>query len=709
MKRYYTLLFLALPLFSLAQVKEIAFAELTPGSGMYFGAEMTTTTITVTVQGPADRFLAFGFGTGMGTGNDAIIWSTLGTGAAPLQLRDHRMIGSGNEPSVDAQQDWSVISNNVVGANRTIVASRALSTGDANDVTFNFAATTQNLFWAKGPSASNQLQYHGGNRASGIVRNWVLADIIPPTVNSFSPADNANQVSLTANLLINFNENVQFGAGSITLYDESNNVVQTVSSGSPGLSISGSTVLFNPSANFVQNMDYYVHVDPTAITDMEGNAFAGFTDNTTWNFNTNDITAPVLATVNPLSPADNSSGAALTTNLTATFNENIQAGTGVIELFDGGGTLIESFDVATSPQVSFAAATVTINPTADLVINTNYYVHIAATAVTDLSGNAYLGISSNTAWNFNTNEAVAPSLLGTSPADNAMGVALGTNLVLTFDEPVQINASMVLSIRLHESGGTLVESFASAHPGISVAGNVVTIDITGNLDESTGYYVLIDNGLIGDLIGNNYAGISDNTAWSFTTGDFTAPELVAPFAPADNATNVPQNTALVITFNEPIAAETGFITLVDESGVSPDEQFDVATSSAVNISGSTVTITPASELLPETNYHVVIDAGAIEDLASNTFAGISDTTAWNFETALNVGLTELENAGISWDGTILKLKPGSSVKATLLDASGKIVRVNLQPVTDCSDLPTGIYFVGLESETATQTVRIYVH
>lgn len=707
MKRLYILLLALFPFFSQAQLKEIAFSELTAGSGMFFGAEMSPTTITVTLQGPADRYLAFGFGTGMGTGNDALIWSTLGTGAAPLQVRDHRMIGVGSEPTVDAQQDWTVISNNVVGPNRTIVASRALSTGDANDVTFNFAATTQNLFWAKAPSASNQLQYHGGNRASGIVRTWTLVDQTPPTVSIFSPADNANQVSLTANLLVTFNENIQFGAGSITLYDENDNVVQTVSSGSPGLSISGSTMLFNPSANLVINTDYYVHIDPTAITDLEGNAFAGFTNNTTWNFNTNDITAPVLATVNPLSPADNASSVALTTNLTATFNENIQAGTGLIELFESGGTLVEAFDVASSPLVSFAGSTVTVNPTNDLVVNTAYYIRIASTAVRDLSGNAYAGISTNTAWNFNTNETIPPAVTTLDPVDGETDVTVGTSFVMTFDEPVQILSSLVLSIRLYESSGTQVEEFTSAHPGLSVAGNQVMINPTADLAESTGYYILIDDGLIADLNGNEYAGMTANTEWNFTTGDFTDPTLSGPFAPADNATNVPLNTTLVVTFDEPIAAGTGFIQLVDESGVSAGEQFDVATSPAVNISGNTLTITPTDELLPVTGYHVFIDAGAITDLASNSFAGIADMTVWNFETALNVGLTELEQAGMSWNGTILKLIPGSAVKATLFDAAGKKIR-ELQPVNDCSNLPTGVYFVGLESETAYQTVRIYV-
>ncbi len=693
------------PLFSFGQLKQIAFAELTSGSGMFFGAQMSPTTITVTVKGPSDRFLGFGFGTSMSSG-DAIIWSTLGTGAGPLTLRDHTMQGH-QEPAVDAQQDWTVVSNDVVSGSRTIVATRALSTGDANDVTFNFSNTTQNLFWAHAQTASNQIAYHGSNKANGIVRNWVVVDQTPPTINATNPADNANGASLIANLTATFNESITFGTGSITLYDENDAVVQTVSNGSPGYSISGSTLTFNPSANLLVNTDYYIHIDPTAIKDLAGNPFAGITDNTTWNFNTNDLTAPALAAANALSPADNAVGVAVTANMTATFNENVQTGTGVIELFSGAGTLVESFDIASSALVTVSNATVTINPTADLIDNTDYYVNIAAGAIKDLSGNNYAGITSNTAWNFNTNTATPPSLAVNpfSPADNATGVALATPLTVTFSENIVLSTG---TVKLFHSNGTLVESFNSASAALTVAGNMLTIDPTDPLLEMNSYYVTIDAGFITDAQANAYAGFSDDATWSFTAGDFTAPLLAvtAPFNPADNTINVAANTVLTVTFNEPVEFGTGMIRLVDEDGGSSSENFNVATGTGLDITGNTVSITPTSGLSMQVHYHVLIDATAITDLSGNAFAGISGVTTWNFQAFLESGLEELSNAGIVWDGTTLVLK--NDLSANLYDAMGKTVRKNLSKSTDCSGLTTGIYFVGIQSENATKIFKIYV-
>lgn len=587
MKKIYALFLAICPLWTFGQTKEITFSELTAGSGMYFGAVMTTTDITVTVQGPSDRFIAFGFGTGMATGNDAIIWSTLGTGAAPLQLRDHRMIGQGNEPTVDAQQDWTVISNNVSGGNRTIVASRALNTGDANDVVFNFAATTQNLFWSKGPSATNQLQYHGAsNRASGIVRNWVTPDVTPPTIATTTPADNAVGVSLTSNITINFSENISWGTGSLILYDGSNNVIQTVSSGNPAATISGSTFFYNPPANLVLNTPYYIQIDATAFKDGANNFFAGISDNTTWNFNTNDVTPPL---------------------------------------------------------------------------------------------------------------AVAPF----SPADNALNVPATGNFSISFTENVQIATSG--TIEVFTSGGTSVESFASGSAQITVSGTTVSFSTTNPLNESTAYYVQISPGFIEDLSGNDFAGITNNTLWNFTVGDFTAP-VIANLDPADNSVNLPTNITQTITFNENIVVGTGSFYLFRENdGMSLE--FSAALGNIVTTANS-VTLDQLW-LQMGASYHILIDNDAVEDLAGNAFAGISDTTTWSFQTYLENGLSELSFNEYSWNGTDLIIKvPYSS--GEILDMNGRTVRKLDTPKTVLDNLSTGIYVVHILRNNEPAFLKIYV-
>lgn len=699
MKKIHFLLFAICPLMAFSQTKEIAFAELTPGSGMFFGAVMTTTDITVTVQGPSDRFIAFGFGTGMATGNDAIIWSTLGTGAAPLQLRDHRMIGQGNEPTVDAQQDWTVSSNTVSAGNRTIVATRALSTGDANDVTFSFAATTQNLFWAKGPSATNQLQYHGGsNRASGIVRNWIVPDVTPPTVSNFIPADNAVGVNVNTNLTIGFSEAISWGTGSVILYDGNDNVIQTISNGTPGSTVSGSTFFYNPPANLVINTPYYVKVDATAFKDAANNFFAGIADNVTWNFNTNDVTPPAL-TASPFVPADNSIGVALTTPLSITFNEAIQAGTGEIQLYDGSGALVEAYDVQTSPLITFLAGVVTIDPT-DLVLNTDYYVHVQPGAIKDMSNNNYAGFTNNTTWNFNTNDLVAPLALTLSPADDAVNVPVTGTFSITFNEDVQLSSTGVIEV--YTSTGTFVQSYDILSAQLSVTGSTVQFSTTNPLLENTAYYVYVEPGFIKDLSGNDFAGIAANTEWNFGVGDYTAP--TENLSPADNSINVPLNVIPTILFDEVIELGTGSYYLVNEdSGVSVE--FSAALGN-ITAGANTVALNQTGLTLGA-HYHILIDNDAVEDLAGNAFPGISDTTAWSFTATTVNGLMELTKDEYSWNGKEFVIKTTYSY-GEVLDASGRRVRKLESKKTVLDNLPAGIYTVRILRNNEPAFLKIYV-
>ena len=109
-----------------------------------------------------------------------------------------------------------------------------------------------------------------------------------------------------------------------------------------------------------------------------------------------DTTAPTLLSS---SPADNGTVAYanVANNLTLSFSEAVKAGTGVIELYNASNTLVESFDVATSIKVTgWNGSTLTINPTADLIAGTGYYVKVATTAIKDLGNNAYAGITDAT-------------------------------------------------------------------------------------------------------------------------------------------------------------------------------------------------------------------------------------------------------------------------------------------------------------------------
>ena len=276
--------------FSQAQTKTIAYQELksssgaSTGSGMFFGASMTSDSITITFAGPSTKWIGLGFGTQM-SGTDAFIYTTSGGSQSWL---DYYM-GSTSSNSVvkDATQDWKIKSSTVSGSVRTVVATRKLNTGDAKDAVINYNGSSLNLVWARGSGSSFTLADHGGsNRAYGISLTWVVPDVTPPTLTSVSPADNTTGVSTSQNLTATFSENVAIGTGTITLYSSNNSVVEAYNLPSSNVTVNGATITINPTNALSDSSDYYVLISATAIKDIAGNFYAGLTLPTDWNFTT---------------------------------------------------------------------------------------------------------------------------------------------------------------------------------------------------------------------------------------------------------------------------------------------------------------------------------------------------------------------------------------------------------------------------------------
>ena len=108
-----------------------------------------------------------------------------------------------------------------------------------------------------------------------------------------------------------------------------------------------------------------------------------------------DTTAPAVVT---FSPSVSALGVAIGSNIELLFSEAIQKGdsTGTIEIHSGsaGGKLVESYNAATSANLTISGSTLTINPTGDLDYQSQYFVTFKDHAIHDNSGNAYAGSSS---------------------------------------------------------------------------------------------------------------------------------------------------------------------------------------------------------------------------------------------------------------------------------------------------------------------------
>jgi len=110
-----------------------------------------------------------------------------------------------------------------------------------------------------------------------------------------------------------------------------------------------------------------------------------------------------------------------------------------------------------------------------------------------------------------------------------------------------------------------------------------------------------------------------------TIGDNTPPTL-ASITPADDATDVPVDSDLVMTFSEDVVAGTGSFVIFDGDG----NVFEVVPVASATIAGDKVTLDPTADFVAGAAYFVGAQPGVVEDLAGNDFVGITDPTVFNF-------------------------------------------------------------------------------
>ena len=150
----------------------------------------------------------------------------------------------------------------------------------------------------------------------------------------------------------------------------------------------------------------------------------------------------------------------------------------------------------------------------------------------------------------------------------------------------------------------------------------------------------------GTTTSNSQALSIDN--FSITANADATPPTLSSTSPTDNATDVEKNPILSMSFDEDIVKGTGNIVIKKVSDNSTVYSIDVTTAS-VAISNATATVTLPGNLDFTSEYYVLIDAGAFEDISGNTYGGISVTTDWNFTT-----LTPDITAPV-WTGTYPKV------------------------------------------------------
>jgi alpha-tubulin suppressor-like RCC1 family protein len=220
--------------------------------------------------------------------------------------------------------------------------------------------------------------------------------IFSPTITSFSPTDGATGVNALSspNIVLTYNQPIGLGTtGTITLRTVSagGTIVESFSVGvSTRATVSNQTLTIDPTSNLDYNQEYYVVIPQGGITNFVGGNSALLN---TYNFTTE--AGPVLSSV---SPGIGSTNVSLSTNIVFTFDKNIRPGIGTITLrtVSATGTIIESYDVASSGELTFSTNTLTIDPTSNLSADTTHFVVVPNNAVAGYTGiNTYSFTTAN--------------------------------------------------------------------------------------------------------------------------------------------------------------------------------------------------------------------------------------------------------------------------------------------------------------------------
>jgi len=90
---------------------------------------------------------------------------------------------------------------------------------------------------------------------------------------------------------------------------------------------------------------------------------------------------------------------------------------------------------------------------------------------------------------------------------------------------------------------------------------------------------------------------------------------------------------IVLNFSENVDAVSGNITIKKTSDNSTVETISVTSGQVTGSGTSQITINPSSNFDNNTEYYVLIDATAFDDVDSGSYAGISSTTDLSFTVA----------------------------------------------------------------------------
>jgi hypothetical protein len=423
-------------------------------------------------------------------------------------------------------------------------------------------------------------------------------DTTPPTIVSTSPAANATGVPTNRGITVEFSEPVAIASvntTTFTLRRGTTSIAGTVTA-------SGTFASFTPTGGLVPSTAYTATIT-TGVTDLAGNALA---TPFRLDFTTGAAPDTTPPTVLSTSPPPGAGNVPSNVSVSARFSEPMSP-----DSINGSTFTLLKGNTPVAGTVSYANNVATFTPSAPLDLNTSFAASIS-TGVKDLAGN---NLASSMVWSFTTSanaDTTPPTVASTTPAAGASSVSPTTTVTVQFSEPVAPSTVTGSTVFLKKG----VVPVAGT---VSVNGSTAVFTPAAPLESATAYKATVTTGIT-DLAGN---ALAMDFTFGFTTAASadTTPPSVTLTAPANGATNVPLNSALSVTFSEPMAPATITATSFTlASGSTP-------VTGSVSYSGTTAVFAPMTALDPNKTYTASM-LGTATDVAGNPLPAYT----WSFTT-----------------------------------------------------------------------------
>jgi methionine-rich copper-binding protein CopC len=425
----------------------------------------------------------------------------------------------------------------------------------------------------------------GGNSFSFTTSND--ADNTPPILVQSTPANNATDVAINSTIALVFNEPMTMHSVTLTLEP-------AVSFEATLWNDSRTLAVFTPSSALAANTTFTATVTGD---DLAGNVLTGVSS---FSFSTAaaaDTTAPTVTGANP---ANNSTNVSRNTAIAITFSEAMNQAS-----VEGASGISPSVSCSWSWN---AASTIATCTPASLTANTQYNVTLGPSAE-DNAGNNLASTYSLTFRTANAPDTTKPTVVSSGPANNVTNIGVSSNIVITFSEVMNKNATLAAIDVNGNLANYKVSDFGASW---NSAGTILTLN--PDTDFQNNEIIIVEIGTEAkDVAGNGLANIY---SFSFTTlpaSDTTAPTIIDT-TPDSDQLGIKRDATITLFFSEAMnTAATG--SAITVQGSTWSDGFDLGWGS----DKKGVTLIPHSAFPHGENIVVTIGTGT-KDEAGNALA-----------------------------------------------------------------------------------------